>query len=129
VPPRRRTDPAAGRAALRSWAADPASADRATTATAVRWALEELADRAPGNAVEVRVPPFGVTQCVPGPRHTRGTPPNVVETGPDPWLRLVTGATGWQEAVGAGAVRASGQRTDLSPWLPLLEVPLGTVGP
>jgi len=129
VPPRRRTDPAAGRAALRAWAADTAGADRGTTATAVRWALEELSERTPGNAVEVRVPPFGVTQCVPGPRHTRGTPPNVVETGADAWLRLVTGATAWAEAVDAGAVRASGQRTDLSPWLPLLEVPIGTVEP
>ncbi len=129
MPPRRRTDPAAGRSALRTWAADPGSADRSTTATAVRWALEELSDRTPGNAVEVRVPPFGVTQCVPGPRHTRGTPPNVVETGADTWLRLVTGATAWHEAVASGEVRASGQRTDLSPWLPLLPLPLGTVEP
>ena len=95
----------------------------------MRWSLEELSDRTPGNAVEVRVPPFGVTQCVPGPRHTRGTPPNVVETGADAWLRLVTGATAWDEAVAAGEVRASGQRTDLSPWLPLLHLPLGTVEP
>ena len=95
----------------------------------MRWALEELSDRTPGNAVEVRVPPFGVTQCVPGPRHTRGTPPNVVETGADTWLRLVTGATSWAEAVASGEVRASGQRTDLSPWLPLLRLPLGTVEP
>ncbi len=129
MPARRRTDPAAGRAALTSWAREPGTADRATTATAVRWALEELAERSPGNAVEVRVPPFGVTQCVPGPRHTRGTPPNVVETSADAWLRLVTGATGWDEALGSGEVRASGQRTDLSPWLPLHRVPLGTVEP
>ena len=129
MPPRRRTDPTTGRSALRTWAADPASADRSTTATAVRWSLEELSDRTPGNAVEVRVPPFGVTQCVPGPRHTRGTPPNVVETGADAWLRLVTGATAWDEAVASGEVRASGQRTDLSPWLPLLDLPLGTVEP
>lgn len=114
---------------MRAWAADPAGVDRGTTATAVRWALEELGERAPGNAVEVRVPPFGVTQCLPGPRHSRGTPPNVVEADADAWLRLVTGATAWQEAVTAGVVRASGQRTDLSPWLPLLEVPIGTVEP
>jgi len=53
----------------------------------------------------------------------------VVETGPDVWLRLATGATTWAQALGSGSVRASGQRTDLSPWLPLLELPLGTVGP
>ena len=95
----------------------------------MRWSLEELAERSPGNAVEVRVPPFGVTQCVAGPRHTRGTPPNVVETDADAWLRLVTGATGWEQARGTGEVRASGQRTDLSPWLPLHRVALGTVEP
>ncbi len=129
MPPRRRTDPDAGRAALAAWQQDPAGLPRPQLASAVRWTLEELADRHPGHSTEVRVPPFGAVQCVAGPRHTRGTPPNVVETDPDAWLRLVTGATAWAEAVGAGAVRASGQRTDLSPWLPLLEVPLGTVGP
>jgi hypothetical protein len=68
----------------------------------------------------VRVPPFGVTQCVEGPRHTRGTPPNVVETDADTWLALVTGTKQWAEAVDSGVVRASGQRADLRDLLPLL---------
>lgn len=117
---RRRTDPQAGRAALAAWRADPAAVDRQTRGTAVRFTLEELAARAPGHTVEVRVPPFGVTQCVEGPRHTRGTPPNVVETDADTWLALVTGASTWADAVGAGAVRASGQRAELGSLLPLL---------
>ena len=95
------------------------SAGRAELATAVRFALEELADIAPGNSVEVRVPPFGVTQCVAGPRHTRGTPPNVVETDAATWLALVGGTSTWAEAVTAGKVAASGQRADLEAWLPL----------
>jgi hypothetical protein len=88
-------------------------------AVAVRWTLQELADAAPGRTVEVRVPPHGVVQCVEGPRHTRGTPPNVVETDPETWLRLATGAAGWDDAVASGAVRASGTRADLSGLLPV----------
>ena len=118
--PRRRTDPAAGRAAVEAWRADPDGVTRQELATAVRYVLEELADRAPGNAVEVRVPPLGVTQCVPGPRHTRGTPPNVVETDPATWLALATGALRWADALASGRVKASGLRTDLSSWLPLV---------
>jgi Bacterial SCP ortholog len=97
-----------------------AGADRATTATAVRYLLQLLGDRSGGNSVEVRVPPFGAVQCIPGPRHTRGTPPNVVETDPVTWLRLATGRARWAEQVAAGAVRASGERSDLSAYLPLL---------
>jgi hypothetical protein len=119
MPPRRRTDPAEGRAALAVWRADPDAAPRAAVRTAVRFTLEELADVAPGRAVEVRVPPDGAVQAVPGPRHTRGTPPNVVETDPATWLALATGATSWAEAVAAGRVSASGDRADLSPLLPL----------
>ena len=74
MPPRRRTPPAEGRAALAAWLAEPETTDRATRGTAVRYTLEELGERAPGRSVEVRVPPFGVVQCVEGPRHTRGTP-------------------------------------------------------
>jgi putative sterol carrier protein len=120
VPARRRTDPAAGREALARWRADPAAADRATTATAVRSTLEDLAERAPGHSVEVRVAPHGVVQCVEGPRHTRGTPPNVVETDAATWLSLAAGDLTWAEAVGAGRVRASGGRADLSSLLPLV---------
>lgn len=119
MPPRRRTDPAVGRAALESWRADPDAADRATTALAVRSTLEDLAQAAPGHTVEVRVAPYGVTQAVEGPRHTRGTPPNVVETDAATWLLLVAGDLRWAEAVAAGRVRASGQRADLSALLPL----------
>jgi hypothetical protein len=119
VPSRRRTDPDAGSAALRAWAADPDTVTRPTLATAVRWSLEELAERAPGHATEVRVPPFGAVQCVEGPRHTRGTPPNVVETDAGTWLALVSGRLAWEEAVGSGRVRASGARADLSVLLPL----------
>jgi hypothetical protein len=119
VPPRRRTDPDAGRAALAAWQRDRAAVGRAQLAAAVRWTLEELADRHPGHSTEVRVPPFGAVQCVAGPRHTRGTPPNVVETDAATWLSLVTGELAWTEAVGTGRVRASGSRADLSTLLPL----------
>ena len=114
---RRRVSPIEGRAALAAWA----SGDRAgeVTATAVRFALEELATLAPGGSVEVRVPPYGATQCVEGAHHTRGTPPNVVETDPETWLRLVLGDLTWGEATASGRVAASGGRADLAPWLPL----------
>lgn len=117
---RRRIDSATGEKAVRRWYDDPARADRPTIATAVRYSLEELAARAPGHTVEVRVPPFGVTQCLAGPRHTRGTPPNVVETDAATWLELVTGHTRWADAVQGARVSASGERADLSGLLPLL---------
>jgi hypothetical protein len=85
----------------------------------VRYLLEELAARSPGRSVEVRVPPFGAVQCIEGPRHTRGTPTNVVETDAATWLALATGATSWADAVATGAVRASGSRADLTAYLPL----------
>lgn len=88
--------------------------------TATRQFLKELARRAPGRSVEVRVPPYGAIQCVEGPRHTRGTPPNVVETDPVTWLALARGELSWDAAVAAGRVRASGIRSDLSPYLPLI---------
>jgi hypothetical protein len=119
MPPRRRTDPAAGRAALAAWRRAGAQAPLADRRTAVRFTLEELAEVTPGNAVEVRVPPDGAVQAVAGPRHTRGTPPNVVETDPQTWLALATGALAWSDAVAAGRVHASGERADLSAWLPL----------
>ena len=121
---RRRIDIQEGKAALKAWleAAQPPSdtpPPRTVLATAVRYSLEELTARAPGNSVEVRVPPFGVTQCVEGPRHTRGTPPNVIECDAATWLGMVTGQMGWAEAVAAGKVAASGLRADLSALLPL----------
>lgn len=123
MPPRRRVDPETGRAALNSWLAlpDPTPSEvlpRETLAAAVRWSLEELAARVPGHSTEVRVPPFGAVQCLPGPRHTRGTPPNVVELDAVTWLCLVTGRLTWAEAEAAGTLRASGERADLSALLP-----------
>lgn len=93
--------------------------DRTQLATAVRYTLEELAARQPGRSVEVRVPPHGAVQCISGPRHSRGTPPNVVETDPDSWLGLATGRLGWEQARASGVVRASGLRADLAAHLPL----------
>jgi hypothetical protein len=95
--------------------------DRDAAATAVRLLLNALATLAPGKSVEVRVPPYAAVQCVEGPRHTRGTPPNVVETDAVTWLELATGRQQWAPAVEDGRVRASGERADLSPLLPLLE--------
>ncbi len=117
MPPRRRVPPAEGVGALAAWAAGERGP--ATIATAVRFALEELAERAPGGAVEVRVPPHGAAQCGEGGHHARGTPPNVVETDAETWLALATGGLAWTDAVAQGRVSASGVRADLSPWLPL----------
>ncbi|WP_239107319.1 sterol carrier family protein [Spirilliplanes yamanashiensis] len=86
---------------------------------ATRELLTALARAAPGRSVEVRVPPFGAVQCVAGPRHTRGTPPNVVETDPLTWVTVATGRQGWSEAVASGRIRASGIRTDLAAYLPV----------
>jgi len=99
---------------------------RDTLATAVRYLLQELAEQAEGNTVEVRVPPFGAVQCIEGPRHTRGTPPNVVETDAATWLALATGSLGWSDALAAGKVHASGQRADLSDYLPVTAATIGS---
>jgi hypothetical protein len=104
------------RAALRP------GASRDDTATAVRYLLQLLAERAPGNTVEVRVPPFGATQAIEGPRHTRGTPPNVIETDAATWLALATGSEDWPTALASGRVAASGSRADLSEHLPILRM-------
>lgn len=121
MPPRRRIPVAAGREAVAQWSALSAAGDveRGLTATAVRFSLEELAAIAPGRSLEVRVPPFGAVQCIEGSVHRRGTPPAVVEMAPDVWLGLVTGALRWDDAVAAGSVDASGERSDLSGLLPL----------
>jgi hypothetical protein len=94
--------------------------ERAVLRDAVRALLAELVRIAPGRSVEVRIPPFGAVQCVPGPRHTRGTPPNVVETDAMTWLLVATGRLDWPAAVASGKVHASGIRTDLSEYLPLV---------
>lgn len=121
--PRRRTNPAEGRAAfarvVEVLESAPGTESVADVRTAVRYSLEELAERAPGRSVEVRVPPYAVTQAIAGPRHTRGTPPTVVETDPLTWLLLACGALDWSTAVSEGRVQASGERCDLSAHLPL----------
>ncbi|MEU4243811.1 sterol carrier family protein [Actinoplanes sp. NPDC026619] len=93
--------------------------DRPVLRDAVRALLTELSRRAPGRSVEVRIPPFGAIQCVAGPRHTRGTPPNVVETDPVTWVLVATERVSWADALRDGRLRASGNRTDLTDYLPL----------
>jgi hypothetical protein len=92
---------------------------RAVVGAAVKTSARWLAQQVPGRSVEVRIPPHVAVQCIEGPRHTRGTPPNVVETDAATWLRLVSGRLTWTDAVAAGKVTASGNRADLSGLLPL----------
>jgi hypothetical protein len=122
----RSVDPGELRAAVRTvspWLrGEGPQPDRPDLAKAVRLSLRTLAADVPGRSVEVRVPPFAAVQCVEGPRHTRGTPPNVIETDPKTWLELATGRLQWTDAVESGRVTASGTRADLSHWLPILRV-------
>jgi len=126
--PRRTVDPAELRAALgrvEPWLSglDDATPTRADLAAAVRLSARTLEQIAPGSSVEVRVPPFVAVQCIEGPRHTRGTPPNVVETDALTWLRLAVGRLTFDEAVAAGAIDASGSRAgEIAHWLPLLRL-------
>ena len=120
---RPRITDAEGRAAVRACVdagvpGDPA--ERTTQRLAVRYTLQVLTDRAPGHSVEVRIPPFAAVQAIPGPLHRRGTPSAVVEMDPGTWLELATGSLAWAQAKAAGRIRASGERADLSPWLPLV---------
>ncbi|MEV2210504.1 sterol carrier family protein [Streptomyces sp. NPDC050997] len=94
--------------------------DRQALAACTRLLADTLAAKAPGGSTEVRIPPYAVVQCVEGPRHTRGTPPNVVETDPLTWIRLACGRSTWKDAVGEAKVSASGERADLGGLLPLL---------
>ena len=117
-----RTIPTAdGDRVLSAWMSDPASirGDAAELALAVRYALQLIRQKAPGNSVELRVPPFGAAQIIEGPRHTRGTPPAVIEVSAEVWLDLVVGRTGFDEAQRDGSVSASGVRADLQGFLPL----------
>ena len=91
-------------------------------ATAVRFGLQVLAERAPGRSVELRIPPYGATQVVGGTRHTRGTPPAVVEMRPETFLQLATGTITWDDAVDRGLVQASGNRSDLGGFFPLWQL-------
>ncbi len=120
--PSRRIDIIDGRAALDAVRAADAAGEKPTRpdlAMAVRYLLQLLDEKAPGNSVEVRVPPFGAVQVIQGPRHTRGTPPNVVEMDPTTWISVATGAESWADAADAGRIHASGTRADLVDVLPL----------
>lgn len=126
APSRSSADPAQTRAAvlaLADWLRDenlPAP-DRTALAAAVRLTARTLAQLAPGASVEVRVPPFVAVQCVAGPRHTRGTPPNVVETDPRSWLLLATGLLSTADAAAGGVLRLAGSRAgEIRAWLPLV---------
>lgn len=104
--------------AVAGWLKDPTRAEpaRAEIAAAVRLTARTLAAMAPGASVEVRIPPFVAVQCIEGPRHTRGTPPNVVETDARTWLLLVTGLTGVDDP----ALQLSGSRAaEIAQWLPV----------
>ena len=105
---------------VRPWLAGEAEQPpRAVVGAAVKTTARWLAQHVPGRSVELRVPPYVAVQCIEGPRHTRGTPPNVVETDAATWLRLASGQVTWADAVAAGTVAASGNRADLSAHLPL----------
>ena len=87
--------------------------------TQVKATLAELVKRAPGRAIEVRIPPYAAIQCGDGPTHTRGTPPNVIEMDATTWLALCAGEVNWRDAMESGAISASGARADLSEYLPI----------
>jgi len=115
-----RIDHSVGSAAVAEWTqASGTPVARQVLATAVRFTLQQLEARAPGGSVEVRVPPFGAVQCIAGTSHRRGTPPAVIETDAGTWLSLASGAIAWADAVSSGRVQASGERADLSGYLPL----------
>jgi hypothetical protein len=126
---RRTADPAKTRAAVLAvvdWLRDEtrSAPQRAEVAEAVRLTARTLAALAPGASVEVRVPPFVAVQCIPGPKHTRGTPPNVVETDPRTWLLLATGLLRVGDAAATGALWLSGSRAgEIASWLPLVALP------
>ena len=128
MPARPKADPALTREAV--WAVEDWLRDetrpipnRADLAAAVRLTARTLAAQAPGASVEVRIPPFVAVQCVAGPRHTRGTPPNVVETDARTWLLLATGLLRMSDASATGALHLSGSRAgEIQAWLPLVRL-------
>ncbi|GGK59101.1 sterol carrier family protein [Nocardia camponoti] len=128
--PRGKVDAAQVRAdvlAVAGWLRDEASPapDRKAIAAAVRGTARTLENNAPGHSVEVRVPPFVAVQCIEGPRHTRGNPPNVVETDPRTWLLLATGLLSFDEAVRTAQVSSSGNRApEVADWLPIVALPV-----
>ena len=119
VAPRRIPDNA-GLEALQRWREGAPHPD--DEAMAVRYTLQLLRQKAPGSSVEVRVPPWGAVQAIEGPSHTRGTPPAVVEMTPEVWLSVTTGTRSFDDALAAGSIHASGERSNLTGWLPLGEL-------
>jgi hypothetical protein len=125
---RRTADPAKTRAAvsvLAEWLSDDSVAepDLALIADAVRLTARTLPATAPGASVEVRIPPFVAVQCISGPRHTRGNPPNVIETDPRTWLLLATGLLTLPDAIAKGALQASGSRAgEVAGLLPVVDL-------
>lgn len=105
---------------VRSLLAEWEGAPRERIRDAVLTTLDVLSAIAPGRSVEVRIPPYAAIQVVAGPTHKRGTPPAVVEADPRTWLELCVGDLDWAAAVATGRVRASGERSDLGPLLPLV---------
>lgn len=95
------------------------SDDRAALKAAVKASLARLQELAPGRSVEVRIPPFAAVQVVEGSTHRRGTPSAVVETDAQTWLALCDGSLTWAQALATGRLLASGERSDLSTYLPL----------
>lgn len=132
----KKPDPAKARAAvlaIADWiaaasledarAAGIAQPSRSQLADAVRHTARLLAADAPGHSVELRVPPFVAVQCIEGPRHTRGVPPNVVEASPHAWLRLATGHSNWDELVAQADTTASGTRAgEIAQWMPIIKL-------
>ena len=116
VAPRRIPDNA-GLEALQRWREGAPHPD--DEAMAVRYTLQLLRQKAPGSSVEVRVPPWGAVQAIEGPSHTRGTPPAVVEMTPEVWLSVATGTRSFDDALADGSIHASGERSNLTGWLPL----------
>jgi hypothetical protein len=113
-----------GLEAVLDWLGGGPAPDRPVVRAAVKRSLAMLVATAPGHSVEVRVPPYGAVQCVSGPRHTRGAPPNVVEADARTWLALVAGQLSWADAVRSGALSASGSRAgEVAALLPLGERP------
>ena len=102
------------------------TADRADLRLLTKHFLAVLEERAPGRSVEVRVPPYAAVQVIEGVRHTRGTPPAVIETDAETWVALASGELAWAEAVAAGRALASGERTDLTSYLPLTAAGTGS---
>ncbi|WP_343574448.1 sterol carrier family protein [Mycobacterium sp.] len=125
---RQHADPAQTRAAvhaIEAWLRNDSRPvpSRADLGSAVRLTARTLAAEAPGRSVEVRVAPFVAVQCIAGPRHTRGTPPNVVETDPRTWLLLATGLLQVPDATTTGALRLSGSRAaEIATWLPVVRL-------